>query len=452
MQFNAISGTRYLIEGLTPADSPAALVMEMRATCAAEPQTSAPIFGAGVRQEFVAPFCGPIYLKLLNEPPTAFGSKVAYQFSVRALSNAQDAQGAVIIVAGRYRVNDELQKNIYNVTDQAYKVFQNHGYTADRIRYLAPELRTAEGVTLLASLPNLQQAITQWALDKVDADHALTIYLMDHGERNKLYLDQPRHEVLTPSLLNDWLNQLEAARPGLKVNVIIEACLSGSFITAEGGSISKAGRVIVTSSDDSNNAQASFITGAWFSDNFLLGLDRKQSVYNAFFGAKFLVDRVWTTQRPMLDDNGDGRFDGNDGPQAQQRGFDLAGSLDTDNWPPYITKPSAQAGANARSRIIRVTVRDDKDSIGQVSAAVYPPSYVPPAVGAELVNESAISKVVLDPLGDGVYSGSYPDFSEVGLYRVVIFAQDGLDVHAQARPVELLIQVGTRVYLPILMR
>lgn len=446
IQFAIVSGTKYLIDGQTPADSPADLILEIYGTCDTLTQTSAPGFGAGVREEFTARFNGSVYLKLLNEQPNTFGAKVAYQLSVRT-EGAGAGPGALIVVAGRNKLDDSLQPNIYNVTDQVYRVFQNHGYSADRITYLAPELRTTKGVTALATLANLQQAITQWALDKVDANHSLTIYLMDHGDRDKLYLDKPRNEVLTPDLLNGWLDQIEAARPGLKVNIFIEACLSGSFIT-QPGSISKAGRVIVASSDDSNNAQASFVTGAWFSDNFLLGLDRSQTIYNAFSGAKFATDAVWRTQHPTLDDNGDSRNDANDGTQAQKRGFDLAGTLAEDNWPPYITQPSIQAGVNARSRVIAVNVQDDKNAIAQVFAAVYPPSYVVPVVGENLVNEVNIAKAVLEPIGDNRYSGSYPDFSDPGAYRIVIFAKDSLN--AQARPIELFVMVGMRVYLPVL--
>jgi len=448
IQFTVVSGTKYLIDAQTPVDSPADLVLEIYATCDTLTQTSAPGFGSGIREEITARFNGTIFLKLLNEQPNTFGTKVAYQLSVRTQS-AGAGPGALIVVAGRNKLNDTLQPNIYNVTDQVYKVFQNHGYPADRITYLAPELRTAKGVTALSTLANLQQAITQWSLDKVDANHALTIYLMDHGDRDKLYLDKPRNEVLTPDLLNSWLNQLEAVRPGLKVNIFIEACLSGSFIT-QPSSISKAGRVIVTSSDDSNNAQASFVTGAWFSDNFLLGLDRNQSIYDAFSGAKFATDAVWRTQRPTLDDNGDSRYDSSDGAQAQKRGFDLAGTLADDNWPPYISFPATQPGANARSRVITANVQDDKNSIAQVFAAVYPPSYVAPAVSEDLVNEVDIAKAVLEPIGDNLYSGIYPDFSELGLYRIVIFAKDGLN--AQARPVTLLVEVGQRIFLPMAAR
>ena len=128
----------------------------------------------------------------------------------------------------------------------------------------------------------------------------------------------------------------------------------------------------------------------------------------------------------------------------------MAGTLGEDNWPPYITQPSVQPGINARSRIIRATVRDDKNSIAQVFAAVYPPSYVPPGAGEILVNEITITKATLVSVGDGVFAGSYPDFSELGMYRVVIFASDGLD--AQARPVALFVVAGNRVYLPITLR
>ena len=69
---------------------------------------------------------------------------------------------------------------------------------------------------------------------------------MDHGDYDKLFLNG-RNETVGPDELNQWLAVLETARPGVKVSVIIDACLSGSFINPA-KSLSKPGRMVITSS------------------------------------------------------------------------------------------------------------------------------------------------------------------------------------------------------------
>ncbi|MEZ4558697.1 MAG: hypothetical protein R2851_21730 [Caldilineaceae bacterium] len=50
-----------------------------------------------------------------------------------------DLQVGVAIVVASIKQNDPVQPNIYNVTDAAYQMFRDNGYTDDRIIYLAPD-------------------------------------------------------------------------------------------------------------------------------------------------------------------------------------------------------------------------------------------------------------------------------------------------------------------------
>ena len=101
----------------------------------------------------------------------------------------------------------------------------------------------------------LEAAITDWAPTLVGENRPLTIYLMDHGRPGKLYLDKARREWVTPEQLDGWLDEVQAASPGLKINVIIEACYAGSFLARE-DSIAGTDRVIVTSTADNSLAWA----------------------------------------------------------------------------------------------------------------------------------------------------------------------------------------------------
>src|SRR5690606_27424660 len=123
----------------------------------------------------------------------------------------------------------------------------------------------------------------------------------------------------TPKQLGDWLDTLNDT--GAEINVIIEACLSGSFIDKKEVTDSlsrKSGRVIISSNDAVNNAYAS-AQGAYFSDAFFSCLADSNDLKTCFEQAKAAVETTGTKQAPWMDDNGDGDYDAGDGSFASQR-------------------------------------------------------------------------------------------------------------------------------------
>lgn len=446
--FNATAGVIYLISGEVAGGSPANLAVIPYRTCA-EPLTGQNYtYSPGVRLQFQAALNGPIYLKVVNDPPSVFGAHVAYRISVRTMTPTAN-RGALVLVAGRLTENDPVQANIHHAADAIYRLFLDHGYTADDIQYLATDLGLT-GVDTLASSDSLRAALTIWARDRVSAERPLTLFMVDHGEYDRLYLDSPRGEWVTPGQLDDWLSQLESARPGVKVNVIIEACLSGSFIDLP-ARLSAPGRVVITSADARTNAFVSE-RGARFSDSFANALGLNSSLYDSFQAARWAV-KVATgdAQTPWLDDNGNGiPNESSDGLEAQRRGFTFTGTLAGEEWPPYIVEASGPPALEAGAGVIRARVLDNPtDGVRRVWAVIYPPSYSPPAPTSGLVRETLPTIVLLDQ-GNGWYAAAYPGFTERGAYRVVIYAEDGEGL--EARPVAVLVHTGLPLYLPWVLR
>jgi hypothetical protein len=328
------------------------------------------------------------------------------------------------------------------------RLFMQQGYSDDRILYLATDLGLP-GVDALATRSNLQSAITQWALDKVGPDRPLTLYLVDHGRHDQLYLDQPRGERVRPEELDQWLAQIEAARPGLKVNVIVEACQAGSFIDLQ-HTVSKPGRVVLASTSALANAYARVGGGAAFSDFFLGALEQQASLYTSFQVARAAAVSLYEDQQPWLDDNGNGipNEPGVDGVEAARRGFAYAGTLGPEEWPPYIARVEAPSSIVNGQGVIRADVRDDQ-RVRRVWAMIYPPSYEPPEPGDVLVQPD-LPTIVLLPQGNGWYSATYTGFTEPGVYRVVVQAED--DHLLEARPVVVEVNTGRRVYLPLIVK
>ncbi|MEM7130572.1 MAG: C13 family peptidase [Chloroflexota bacterium] len=429
----------YQIEVDVPTGSPADVTLELYADCESLPsEIWDERFTPGARIELNDVAFEQVYLRLTNADDSVSGVNVTYQVFI---TKKEEPQGALILVAGRLRGGDRLQENIHNVTNYVYELFLGKGLTDDDITYLATS-SALPGYDGPATTERLKSAITEWAPQQVNSDGVLTLYLMDHGGRDLFYLDDLNDEHLTPTMLDEWLTTFEGLVPNAKVNVVIEACNSGSFI-AEPGSVSKQGRVIVTSTNVENDAYASQY-GAYFSDHFLVRLQRNFNLFYSFRRSREMVSDLNSLQRPWLDADGNGvPNESEDELIASQRGFACAGTF-ADVWPPYIFTAQKPTTIIDGRGAIQVEVRDN-EGVDSVWAVIYPPSYVPPPNGNQLVAET-LDTVLLQPQGNDQYSGSYPGFTESGPYRVVIHAKDEDDL--QAEPVVLEVETRRSIFLP----
>lgn len=452
LRFDTSAGVAYRVEATIPDGSTADVMLELYTLCDVEPtQRWDESFTPGARLVFTTTTAAPVYLRLANHQRLVQGRDgqvvdASYQIAVAALP-PPTREGAVILVAGRVKSNDKLQRNIHNVTNLAFRLFLNAGYTADNIQYLATD-HTLPGYDAAATKAELRDTIKIWAAARLQAGAPLTLYLVDHGDVDKFYLDKPQEQTLTPGELDEWLTDLEAAIPGIKINVIIEACHAGSFIRKP-GSIAKAGRVVITSSNEEWDAYASR-DGAHFSDHFLTNLHQMRNLAMSFADARSAVMRLYPYQQPWLDANGDGNANqSEDLVGAAQRGFSFPGTLSEEVWPPYLLTSTPVVAVTEGRGAITVDARDNQ-SIGAVWAVIYPPSYTAVAGTDELIAEELIT-LPLQPQGDNRYSAEYSGFTEPGSYRILIQATDNDGL--QARPVEVTVQVGGhRLLLPLVTR
>ena len=448
VRFDVIANEQYLIEAQGLDDSPVDITIQLYATCTNQSgPPSNPSFSPAVRVQFKATDTGTLYLRLQNDN-TAVAANQPYRLTVRRLTAATQT-GLLVLVAGRLKAGDALQGNIDTVAQNVYALFRARGYTDDDIYLLAASDLPNRDAT--ADLNALYNAITTWTVQQgAGSDRPVTLYLIDHGDEDKFYLDGVRGQVLRPSDLDAWLSELEAARPGVRINVFYEACFSGSFIQAP-QSISKPGRVIVTSTTGRSLAYASR-RGAEFSDLFLTGLRQGSSLLNSFQNAAGPVKHNFGLQEPWLDDNGNGiPNDPGDGQEAARRGFNFAGSLDNSDtpqyiqqWPPYIKQATvtelAATTANRRSKAELLIDQQFGDTIKDVWAEIYPPSYVPPTTSAEMVR-SPLPPCPLIGIGNNEYVAQCSGFSESGTYRVIVYALSNQGLLSQ--PVALTVNTAT---------
>jgi hypothetical protein len=357
--------------------------------------------------------------------------------------------GAVILVAGH---NEEfgLQTNIQNVVNRAYRVFQGAGFAASDIYYLAPNSEDPNGdgvsdVNAPSTAANLLQAIQTWAATRVGPGKPLYLYMIDHGERENFCIDGCRGAgQLTPDALDTALRNLETPSGVDEVNVIIEACHSGSFIDRRSvtDSIAKPGRVIITSTDRDHNAYAS-AQGAYFSDAFFSCLATSQDLRTCFVQAKSAVGVTPNGQTPWMDDNGDALYNATDGSIAQARYVArFFGAM-----PPRLIDPSVVV--TGTSGVLTTRVESGSNKVSLVWAAVYGPSFHAPAA-TTLDLGVPLLRLEPDATVQRLYRVSYANgFMQAGPYRIVFYAQDEAENYAQPR----LVTVGeTQLFLPLLIK
>jgi hypothetical protein len=169
---------------------------------------------------------------------------------------------------------------------------------------------------------------------------------------------------------------------------------------------------------------------------------------NSFWDAERAVRSLHTLQQPWIDTIGNGipnePEDGSD-PQPNSPGVDR---LPADTWAPYIVTARGPVAIVSGKGLIQAEVRDNK-GVKRVWAAIYPPSYVSPTSGDELVAEDLPA---LDFIAHGNHqlSAEYTQFHDSGTYRVALYAEDisGL----KARLYVLDVFTGRSIYMPLIMR
>jgi hypothetical protein len=357
--------------------------------------------------------------------------------------------GAVVIVGG-HNDTDELQTRIDYATRRAYNVFRDAGFGAEDIFFLSPSPQDADedgfNDVISTTTPANVHAILQRAASRVGPGVPFYLYMMDHGETEYFCADGcvPSGQI-TSQELDVWLDELEASSNCDLVNVIIDACHSGSFVDDIGGeahSISKAGRVVIVSTGRTSNAYAS-AQGALFSDAFFSAVANSKSLWNSFEQGQIAVEVAGHyDQTPWLDDNGDWLSNPADGVYARERYVtSFFGSL-----LPEIA--AASVSLDGVEGTIAAQVERGDAPLDLVWAAVYAPSFQEPTT---TTMDLRVPLVKLEPdLGqEGLYLANYAGFVEEGAYRVVIYAAD--ETGNQALPKQAF-TVEMHVFLPLVLR
>ena len=364
----------------------------------------------------------------------AAGNSSQTQVTVRRLGQVS---GAVLIVAG-HNETFGLQTNIYNAANRAYRIFRSAGFTDEDIFYIAPTAQDVDGsggnqVDAASSPAAVEDAIKNWAKQngRVGPDKPFFVYMVDHGFAEKFCASGcGASGSFSPAQMDEWIRELEDATGVEQVSIVYEACQSGSFIDRFNGdvanSLSKAGRVIITSTGRENNAYAS-AEGAYFSDAFFSCVADSNNLKVCFDEGVQAVQGTGVDQTPWMDDNGDGISNASDGTVAQQR---VVTRFFSSVRPQIGIVNVNREGANGT---FTAKVEDGAEEVALVWAAVFPPDFVEPD-GVTLNLSVPTVRLEQDPNDEDSYSFTYANgFPQEGDYRIIFYAQDRLGIHAKPK-------------------
>lgn len=279
------------------------------------------------------------------------------------------------------------------------------------------------------------------------------IYLSDHGEINRFYLNQ-EVDTVTPEELDRWLLEFESVRPFSPVIVIIEACHSGSFIKLT-ESISAPGRIIITATGAGNDSYPyqKGKGGAYFSDEFFRNLAQNYDVWSSYLEAASFASTKNSNQTPWIDGDGDGE------PYPQDNDDEGAGrflglgqvSLSGRNQAPHIVAP--QIGLSTLGDILRISVKvlDERPSANRVWVEIRKPSTPPPQIPPGSISPITFAETINMTYMETIDSFEMDIiFDELGRYEFVFHAEDSLG--QRSKPVISYVDVGKNVYLPVIVR
>ena len=334
----------------------------------------------------------------------------------------------ILVAGGGIEITNTLKESTQYLSDMTYSRFIGRAFEKEDIYYFNPmPWHDIDGDGFgdhivsdeTPTVGELRWAIEEWAAEEPSVG-PLYIVLIDHGGIDTFEI-MPG-EIISAAALYASINAFESAT-GRQVIVIIEACKSGSFVDDLMGPGSS--RMVITSTDEGNaylelKGRISFTQ--FFMDS-LLGGDTFQKSYLKTKNRLANSGRPYSLMNPQM-------AEGIDFTLSQERlggNFAIAGLL------PEIVAQTQDFSAQAQTtHEFNVTVSDLTGKT-KVWAVVETPDYRPPAVVGDL-EAPEVQLPTFDLIDeesgviDGVFKGSYSDFTYNGQYRMVFYARNADDM------------------------
>lgn len=383
-----------------------------------------------------------------------------------------------VIVAGA-AANTQVATEINQVAARAYRTLHKHGYTAETIYFLSSNpTQDVDGdgqsdVDLFTSAAGVQSALEAW-LPSVNQGPSTSLLLFLVGLGGAGQFQPTMDERLSIEQVNLWLANVERTNAIDQIAVMLEMNQAGRWIhpsaslsatgalsTVVTATISGKNRTILTATDDQGAAWHT-PTGILFSDTVWTALDQGASLWESSTQAQTIVAQIGhrcasldtPCQQPWLDDTGDARANQpDDGAFAQRwRLYPFAPST-----APVIQRVTIQPQGGQHAQTIDATLlRANNNTV--VVAEILPPKSTVALPGDGSPPVAAFPVIRLQPVGaigtnetqahTVTYRATYDGFSELGVYKIIVYAQNEGDIAAM--PVVLNVATGATLYLPLI--
>ncbi len=336
-----------------------------------------------------------------------------YNSRIQVFAKAESIENSrAIIVAGGGSYGNSLWDATQMCASFAYRALTNQGFTKDDITYLSEDTdldlddnRISDDGIVAPSNVSLRDAIRNAAVNNAEN---LVLYLTDHGgadESGDGTFNLGGSEILTAFGLTSMLDSF----PG-RVIVIIDACQSGSFMTALVG----ANRIIITSTQPDERAKFINQGTISFSNFFWTSIFNGSSIRESFDTASGAINAlVSQTPQIMPPDAGSNVYIGNH-IQGMVGDAPVIGNIITS--PPQLhLETQAEIHANA-------VTDPNGDGIARVWAVIWPPHFDPGSVANPLTNLPSVDLLPIDEQGN--YAGTYDGFISMDIYPIAVYAMD----------------------------
>ncbi len=340
-----------------------------------------------------------------------------------------------IIVAGTSGSDNKIWAETKAATDHAYKTLLYQGYTEETIYYLSPDTASA-GVDADAVYANVKNAVTVWTGEDPPATE-LVVYLADHGTEGAFVINGK--EKLRAEELDNWLDTLQLNIPELRLVVVVyDACESGTFLPLLAPPEGKE-RIVMTSA----SAQPAYYLDSGrrsFSYQFWDAVYAGQNVGDAFRWGR---NQMLTYQKALIDADSSGS---SPDPETESKIADPV--IFRRGYQPETKRPNIfnysrpQTLGEETSGNLWAAVAQVGDDIGisRVWAIVMPPDFDPGSPDIPITDLPSFE--LSNPDGDGVYEGTYDNFTVKGTYTVTLTARNTKNLDSLSRQATVVKSLG----------
>ena len=360
---------------------------------------------------------GNYILRVFNGSGQLFDLDGAVTFS-ETVKNSK----AIIVAGGNYcGEQGQLEDDFQLVANAAYKALLYQGFQKDDVMFLGPDLAVdADGngsdddVDALNSYQNIQLAITAWAVS--ESPHDMIVYMVGHGAPG--YYSPNCDDRIMADEVKAWVEGLQSVASG-NVIMIYDACQGGSFLLNMDEPV-KQNRIVITSCK--SNEESRFLLNGFISYSFgfwsSVSTRRGARLDKAFNNGK---DMIKPYQTSWVDANGD---------QKPNTSEDIISDVvifgrgyQPDREMPQIGGVSANRSLTGETsaEIWANAITTPSGSLEEVFAYITPPCFNPDPVKPVT---DLVKVVLMDGNDDGIFEGTYGNFSESGTYKIAIYVQD----------------------------